>query len=437
MLACLVAFVAAFVLSVVTAMSVEPVSPYDEQAHFDYAARIARDGHLPKVGDLYSRETVREMSCRGLHLPEANMTPICPELRKVREVAPNGVSYVLGYSPLFYAGLGGSALVVEAVTPLSLFDSARIVIALLFSLGAAALALSLRRVGVPALLSAALPVLVLSLPAMLWQGSTVTPDGTALLVGASGLLLATATHPLVAASWGRRMAWALGLAVVIAQVKFSYVPVACFVLLLAAVWPATGRRWARSDLDARLLLRRAAVLAGAAAVVGATAVAVNEWRAGSLPEGASSDGGMGATLASQTTLWGEVVNAARGLLGPLTFYSYNTSPTLDLVASLVQVIVLGAAALVAFSSRRPLTAPARLLALAGVGAWLLTVVLLPAAFYVVYGATGTQPRYGLPLVPILLAPVAMALGRGRGVQWSFAAVAAVVWSLSLHQSATF
>ena len=407
LVAVLVSVVATATMALTLALSYEPVTQYDEQAHFDYVARIAAEHRLLSVGEVYGDDAVEEMRCRGIGLEESGeeRSTCGPELTP--DVLPfRGVNYVASYSPVFY---GATALVagpLSSATGMSLFVASRLACVLWFVLGAGILTLALVRLRVSPALAAGATILLASTPSFVLQGGAVTPDSVSLLAGAGALLILT-----LRTSWGRRLAIMVAFGVVMGLVKSSFVPLGAVGVLMAVVFPLRG-----SSRQARWLalgwrrLVAGVVLAALPAVASGLA---SVWRSSTLAPGASSDGGMSEVLRTTSSLGSEIVLGAIQLLHPLDSVAYIAPPLWVFIAILVHTVLLGGVALVAVHPGLPVLGLARTLAIGAVASWVLMALFLSVTFFVLFHVQGTQGRYALPVMPLFLAAAVLALGDGR------------------------
>lgn len=427
--AVLVSVVATGAAAATLALTYEPVTQYDEQAHFDYVARIASEHRLISVGETYGADTVREMGCRGVGRdPDAPRRSGCGPALTSAELPFQGVNYVAGYSPVYYAATAAVAGPLSTIDGLSLFEAARLADALWFALGAGVLTAALVRLQVRPWLAAAASVLLASTPAFLLQGGAVTPDSLSLLAGGSALLVLG-----LRTRWRRRLLWATVLGVVVALAKSSFVPLATFVVLLAVVFPMAGSasgpasraRWA--ELGRR---RWAAGLVLAALPFVASGLN-SVWRSASLAPGATADGGMSEILRTPFTLQEEILRGGVQLLQPLESVAYIAPTGWVAIAVLTQTVLLGGTVVLALQPHLPLRSTVRTMAFGAIGSWILAMIFLPVTFYVLFHAQGTQGRYALPVMPLFLAAVVLAVKDARGVTWLVGGVASLGWAVAL------
>src|SRR6266511_2787444 len=179
---------AVLVLVVATSRTESRVSAVDEREHIDHLIRAAH-GDVPRDGVTLSQETLHELCSRGSEYIE---WPRCkPGRLDPADYAVGGVN-VAADTPFYYLVTGPAARLLRAISPgwESLVTWGRV-------LGAAWLLagfyLILRigdRLDVPRWHLASALVLVAALPIVLTASTTVTPDASAIVVGAGGLLAA-------------------------------------------------------------------------------------------------------------------------------------------------------------------------------------------------------------------------------------------------------
>lgn len=393
---------AILLVALLCAASYTQMSPYDEPAHFDYVVQVTEEGLFPAVGSHYSEVTRDELSCRGtpMYLDE----PRCANPIQPQEMITYDVNYVLRYAPIYHGFAALVATVVHSVTGLSLFIGARIASALLYAAGAALLTAAMMRFGARRWVALALPLMVFSVPSLLFQGATVTPDSMALLSGAAGVFILT-----LKTSWRRRMIIMVIAAILVSLVKANFVPLSTLMVLTAAVFPGTtdndtGRaRWLS------LGWKRIVASIGLAILPVAVTYAWNAVRILSVPEGQSADGGIGDYLATEESFYSVVMTAIRTLLSPMVTSSYTISNDLLTTATVAQFLVFGGGIAIALVGKLDVGGKARTLAFAGVAALGLSFVFLPATFYVLNHAVGTQPRYTMPIIPFFTAAISLVI----------------------------
>jgi len=176
------------VLDVATTRTESSVSAVDEREHIDHLIRASR-GDVPRDGLILSQPTLRELCSRGSEYIE--WPPCKPGRLDPADYAVGGVN-VAADTPFYYLVTGPAARLLRAVTPgwESLVTWGRV-------LGAAWLLLGfylVLRIGdqfeIPRWPLASALILVAALPIVLAASTTITPDASAIVVGAGCLLAA-------------------------------------------------------------------------------------------------------------------------------------------------------------------------------------------------------------------------------------------------------
>ncbi|CAN5355478.1 hypothetical protein BH11ACT2_BH11ACT2_08750 [soil metagenome] len=418
-----VPFVTTLALAITLAHNFATLSVYDEGVHFDYVVKLLTTGRLPHAGDVMSPETLKEISCRGT----VWLTKLqCANPITDAQAPLGGINYVLMYGPVYYGLVAAIAGPLHAITGISLLLASRVATGILFSAGAALIAAALLRLRVRPLIVIAVTMLVAATPALLFQGSTVTPDSMCLLAGGAGLFVATLRF-----SWRTRLLIAAGVALLIALTKPNFVPLASITVLLAAIFPVheTGSSGRAQWFD--LGIRRVAAAIALALLPLVAAFGWNAWRTSYLAPGTRADGGLNDMLHTDRSLLSLLSEGVRILTSPFTNGSYTNSGTMLAASTIVQFVFIGGAIALSIVGAAHPRSPRRTLAIFSVAALALTVVYLPVTFYVLYHSTGTQSRYAMPLTPMFAAAVATSLDSRRAVQIILLAAAVLYWIGSL------
>ena len=203
------------------------MSRIDEPTHADYAYRVAH-GQIPARGDLIAPEIRAEWACMG---QERYSLPPCGTPEWAWRFPYNADQYNFAHPPAYYALVGVPARIVEATTPLSFTDAARLTGAPWLAGGMFMLFVALRRWRVDPAISMVAPLIVLTFPRVLHAATTVNPDAVAPLAGALALWLAARIFLEDNRDWvlPAVMVGAVGLTKVITTIPF----VALAILVLA------------------------------------------------------------------------------------------------------------------------------------------------------------------------------------------------------------
>ncbi|WP_210648778.1 hypothetical protein [Nocardioides sp. SYSU D00065] len=163
------------------------LSPVDELQHIDYLDRAP--GH-PSPTDRVGQFAMHQQLCRGMDF-EGFGPPGCVRGRLDPDnFQERGYNTASIYTPLYYTATKVVASGIELVTPADdLVTSGRLVGGFWLALGALLLFAAGRRRGLDRGPLAAICVLLVSGPALLYPSSTIAPDATALALSA-GLVLA-------------------------------------------------------------------------------------------------------------------------------------------------------------------------------------------------------------------------------------------------------
>lgn len=176
-------------MAVLVALEVrdEPkVSPFDELQHIDYLYK-ASGGHLVRIGEVDGQYAMRQEACRGIdgdfHLPPCGRARYAPA-----QFPEFGINTESQQPPPYYvlSGWFGRALHSLGVSA-SIVTGGRLAGVLWFGGAVVLLWLCFAEIGVGIAIRAAMMVLLVTAPAILYQAGTVNPDVTAPLAGAAVL----------------------------------------------------------------------------------------------------------------------------------------------------------------------------------------------------------------------------------------------------------
>jgi len=165
------------------------LSVLDEATHADYAYEISQ-GHVPAKGSTIAPEILKEWSCHGTY--NGYPVPPCASGGGAAAAYPgSGQNYNFGHPPLYYAVTGVIAELADAVLPGNshFITLARMVGSLWLFAGMLVLYIALRRLGARWQLSAAGAILLPLCPQVLEASRAVTNDAAAGLSGALAVLI--------------------------------------------------------------------------------------------------------------------------------------------------------------------------------------------------------------------------------------------------------
>lgn len=377
----------------------QAMSRIDEPTHADYAYRIAHF-EIPAKGSPIAQQIRNEWACMG---QERYALPPCGVSSRPWQFPYDGENYNWPHPPLYYAIVGLPARAIDAATPLTFVESARLTGTFWLAGGMLMLFVALRRWKVDPAVAIIAPLLMMTFPRVLHASTTVNPDAVAPLAGALAVWLAARLFLEDSRDWVLPAVFT-GL---VGMTKFiSVIPFAALAVL--------GLARAIRDRGWRGLRREDWLLP----VSMGTAVVVPYliWQAFQAPRGNSwwMNPLVGINTRDVTGLpgseWIETL-----FLGFNLASDYYIQPPLDIAllvawTRLLNVLVIGAmfATIVAFAKE-----PAR----RSLG-WLLMVgvILYPLAVQIqAYGTPGVPQyfpnptgRYGLALIPGAIACLVMA-----------------------------
>lgn len=398
-------------------------SPLDEPAHADYVFRML-DGEVPAAGDHLTPETLRAMSCRGIETngPGGVALPPCDGPHPIEKYPGWGYNTAYVHSPAYYAITAGLTWLLEPL-PGDTVDHMRLTGALWLGLAIVLMWLILRDLGVGWPVRMALGVALAAVPVVLHAHSTVNNDATALAIGAAMVLAAL--------RWDRgrlNVAWLAALAAVAMLLKSTnlaiVLAVAVFVIARAIQRRAPGTSTWRSALGWRPLSRAAAVGVGAA-VGGAVWLLIYPRLAIADPRILPSNW----TYLKDSFAPSWLAEQLAAFTSPLHPQAYDEAVAGGIAMTVANVANVGILALavvgaVTAQTRGPVRALAAATAVVMVayGPILVVINYVAASSYF----TPMPARYGLSLVPALLAVGATAL-RSRPAQVGVTILALTAW----------
>jgi hypothetical protein len=398
------------------------LSPVDELQHIDYLDRAPSH---PEPDDQVGQYALHQQLCRGMDA-EGFGPPGCRRgLLDPDDFQERGYNTASIYTPVYYTATKTVASVIGLVTPADdLVTRGRLAGGFWLALGIILIFVAGRRRGLPRGPLAAISLLLLTAPALLYPSATIAPDATALAVG-GGLMLALTWYE-EQPSRGRA-AVLIGLATLAALVKMTYLCVVAAVSLYLLI------RWwrTRQTRDARRLVA-VAIGAGAAALAATLAWTVY---VASLPQIAAEDLPHMATRFQVPAFpWAGLGVSLFVMVQPLSNpWVLVGTPQLSIIACTIASLVITSGTVAA--------------AIFGVGgerdqdlarATLISAVLSSAGLvviaYVMSGSYIPLPsRYGIALVaPFALSAAACVRTRtAAAILWTLAGVTLVlgVWRL--------
>ncbi len=398
------------------------VSPIDELQHLDYLIRAPR-GDIPGSGELFLQESARIQTCARIDEGfDVNVPPCVTDpsvVLDIRQFQEGGFNTAYIHPPVYYVTGGLVARAIDLVLPgdQSLLTTGRLA-ALGWALGAVVLLWMLfaeLRAGLIA--RAALIVLVVSAPTILHATATVNPDGSAVAIGAAILwavlrwernaLSAWVPVGLAALAAGTKVTNLVGVAVVVVYLGLALLSER---RLTVPVVPGSRPTWWFSLAPRlRLILEMMAAVAAISVVWFAAQRFLQVLDPAEIPMVArfAVDDFPVAQLAGA---WHQTVSPLQGpYLAPFlrTDAMVVTSGFVDL---LVMAGAVAGAVLARRASRERRLAIAALVLAVAIGPLIVVFNAVVQGIYVVI-----PPRYGIALVPALVAASLPALERRSGL----------------------
>lgn len=378
------------------------MSPFDEGTHADYAYQVAH-GHLPHAGSLGAVEISREAACHGVLIPTRTPLPPCGTPNP-----PVGENYNFGHPPLYYAVTGTIAAAVDAVVPGRNFVTAgRLVGVFWLWAGAMVLFFAIHAFGVPWRFAAVAASMLPLVPGVLYASSTITNDAAAALSGGMALFLLARVLVQGRTGWVLPIVVAFGVAATKVLNALPLLVVAVVLSALALVFRRRDGNWTQA-----LPLLRVAVAVGVGVLVLYEGWALLQ--AGrAAPGWVSPIAGVHGRPITGRPL-DEILSTS--LTGFNVIAGYFLPNSLDghalvLWSRALNIAVLAAPLMVLVSW--PRQTPSRIVGaatLGGLAAYPLIVELqiyLSSRLYF----SALNPRYGLSLVPCVIACIALVAWR--------------------------
>lgn len=390
------------------------ISLFDEATHADYAYQVAH-GHLPARGSLLDPSIRREWSCRGSTVRV--MPPCTDEAAPPAAFPSRGEDYNFGHPPVYYAITG---VLVRLLPGDNFITAARNLGTLWLYAGMVVMFFALRRFGIRWQLATAGAALLPLCPGVLHASSAVTNDAPAVLGGALGLLL------LARLLVEGRTGWLLP-AILTAFICSTKALNALPLLALAGVATALAIAQRRSEEPEGPRSRDLLVLAGAIGL--SFLVVYGGWAVVQSGRGVSDWVNPVAGISSKPVVGSpldELLSTSLGSFGLVTGYYLQPQVSSEAVmiwARLVNVLLIAAPfmALVAYKRRS--------------GSWLVGAATLTSlAVYPllvelqVYLTSNSYfptiiPRYGMALIPWVIACLALVAHRFHAVRLTTLTVA--------------
>lgn len=397
-------------------------SPIDELQHYDYMLKASR-GELVRYGDSIGQTALREEACRGIDA--AFRPPPCdsPEFDP-RHFQEGGYNTAWSQSPLYYALTGWAARAIVAMGATdNLLTAGRLAGGLWLGTGLMALLALLAEFRIPRAHVVIVTLILVSAPVVLHASATVNPDGA--LLSAGGTLM------LAVLRWERRtLAW--WWVALVAFVAVIIEPTTFLAGLVGAVYVIV-RTIQRTEATKRPFMH-ACVSLGVVLGGVATAFVVRILIQGAMTRGkAPIVLPRDAQFANPTFSLDDVVGEVRALVTPFNnpyVPPFLRSAVTTALISMTGWLAFGAAFAAAFFGR----VRSRVAAL---GFAAVTAMLLGGPLFALYRLPSKSfypmpPRYGLPIVPVLLLLVAFALKK-RAALLGGASFALVVTAYTFAQ----
>ncbi|MDO7881142.1 hypothetical protein [Antiquaquibacter soli] len=421
-LICVGLVLASLLVGIVQVPKHSMVSPIDEYVYIDAVAKVptqlvVRQGE--EVGD-FAR---RYLACHSVRLIGIYPESLCaaPTTDDDAEYPNEGRTTADIYVPLYFAT---TWLLAQPLTwfGVDLVDAGRSVGALWLALAAVALFLALRRLAIPRALAAALPVLLVGSLAAYWSNTYISTDATALAAGSVLLLTAVRVREGSASPW-----WFGALSVLFVLFKLQNIVAVLAVglfLMLCAIREVRG-----AERPVSAWLRHRWVWASALTVVVAALaqigwVVLRRVLAVDLGVRQGVDSDLSATAIARE-FFKFLPGAATGASAPealgLAAVFIGGVTALLVVGGVIGVI----------GARRGLSAASNL----GVATLVVSALSAPILALVTVIVAGEfvplVPRYGMSIVPIAFACVALLFQRRRWVQVPLLVLSLVLFAASL------
>jgi hypothetical protein len=429
-----------------TALGYPRLSVFDEATHLDQALRLAH-GDLVVRGDTLLPEVLRDWACRGFYDPTATFPACGDESLDPAAFPAAGLQYNWFHAPGYYLLTGVAARVTTALTPIDSVLTAARLMGVAWLAGAMAVTAALaRRLGSSRSAANAAAVGLATVPTVVHLAGIVNNDIAAALAGGLVVLVAV-TVVQRNAEVPRPWLWLAGVGVLAGLTKLVVFPavIAGAVLVLAGPW--VSRRRAGGDAlpaepGARTRMWAAAAVLAATLVLAFAATqggwwAVQTMRADDRPYTDPLPGNLARADVTVRAI-AATANDTWPPSGQPFIAEHARTPALDRWQQVVDAALVAVPfALVAFGiadhrRRRNGTGPlGAALAIATVVGLAVGSVALNVQHLIAKGSAyqSFHPRYGLALLPALLAGGALVADRhryGRRALWLAVGVGGVV-----------
>ena len=417
----------ALTLGLIAAHRGSPMSIFDEPTHADYAYRIAH-GQIPERGSLLSPEIRHQWSCRGG--PAGIKLPPCNDTEYPASLYPNrGENYNFGHPPLYYAITGYAARGLDALVPGDHFVSfGRMVGSLWLFAGMIVLYLGLRLFGAQWPFALGGAALLAVCPGVLHASSTITNDAAAVLCGA------VAVYLLAGVVVENRINWVAAVLATFLATSTKVINALPFIVLAAVILIMAIVR--RRQGERRQAARLALTVVGMAV---AFLVVYKGWSIFQSHRGAANWVSPIAGISSDPVTGfplNELLSTSFSGFQLVPFYylpAQINGETVSLWGRVLGILVT-AAPFLAVASFRART-PEWVLGLATIGGLLAYPLIVELQVYFEDGDyfPAIVPRYGMSLVPMSLACLALVASRlrVRRTFLSFVAIGVVVMLLAV------
>jgi hypothetical protein len=421
----IVLVIASLAVGIVHAPNHTSLSPVDELVYVDYFAKVGDEFAVHRgeeLGDL-ARDT---LDCEGQRsiviepLPDCLTDPVRPDL----DYPAAAVNYANVHTPLYFAI---TKVVAQPLVWLGvdLIDAGRFVGAIWLAAASVFLYLALRRLKIPRLPAVGAGLLMIgSLPAY-WYNTYLSPDATAYLSGALLLYLA------IRALQESRGYWMfVAGAVLVTIFKFQNIAVVLalsLMLVLYAAYSAYASRTSRGAWVGATIRSREAIT-GVLAVVASFAFEV-AWTVYQSVTALDTAQPVDSPAITARALVRESFLFLTSLSSGVDSPDYLGTGSVVMYYGLMWVLIAGVVGLAVTARGTSLESPLAHASMIGV------VVIGPLLVLILFVATGVYypipARYGMSIIPVLLACAALLFSRTRLGSLALTGVGVAVLAASL------